>query len=218
MKSRENNKRKPTERAKAKTPILLDAAEIARSPQFTKAYKAIAKHQTGMWAGQDLSGAFAVRACWAVLPIPLSRKWLENVWLRGTGKSWKALKEYPGRLKRMADEIESLNARFLAIPEGCENPTLVNFSQLPVNLRAYAETLGNRTSRIPKTFRPPSRSRRLVELLNFAGWVADAHRDREVADLLSAAAEAMGYDEIFDATQLAQARNRYHGPSENMLL
>jgi hypothetical protein len=181
-------------------------------PEFVKAYGAIAKHQQGVWAGQDLSGAFAVRACLVVLPVPSSGKWREEVWLQGTGKSWKALKKFPARLLRMADEIEKLNTNFFRIPDACTNPTWLSLCQLPTSLRSNAETLNRHETIISKAFRSPSESSRVVELLNFAKWTTGRDRVREVAKLLNAAALAMKCENKFDATHLIQARYRYRKP------
>jgi hypothetical protein len=213
VKSRKKNQRKPANGARARTQRFPGAEELARiqaNPEFAKAYKAIARHQKGEWVGQDLSGTFAARACLAVLPVPQSRNFREGIWLQGTGKSWKTLTEFPGRLQRMADDIEILNTKFFGIPEACENPTLASFYQLPTILRSYAETLSRRTTRIPKAFPAAPRSRRLSELSNFAMWFTGKNRDKEIVELLNAAAIAMGYESMpgFDATQLAQARYR----------
>lgn len=97
----------------------------------------------------------------------------------------------------------------------CDNPTLVNFYQLPTVLRSYAEVLNHRTTRIPKGFLSPSRSRRLVELSHFAKAMTGRYCDGEVADLLNATAIAMGCENLagIDALDLAQARHRYHVPA-----
>lgn len=208
----------PRASARTKTPRLPDAklvAYVQANPDFAKAYQAIAKHQQGQAKGQDLSDSFAVRACLAVLPVPHSRRWREEIWLKATGKSWKALTEFPRRLQKMAGEIESLNANFFSIPVACDNPTLVNFCQLPTVLRSYAEVLSHRTMRIPKGFLSPSRSRRLVELSHFARAMTGRYCDREIADLLNATAIAMGCVNLagIDALDLAQARHHYRVPA-----
>lgn len=168
---------------------------------------------------QDLSGAFAVRACLAVLPTPHSREWREGIWLRATDKSWKGLTDLPRRLQKMADEIGSLNTNFFCIPDGCANQTLVSFYRLPTVLRSYATALNHRTTIISKAIDPPSHSRRLVELSNFTKLVTGRYRDREVAELLNAAAITIGYENArgFDALHLMQARHRYRGPHEGLL-
>jgi len=211
----------PRASARAKTPRLPDAklvAYVQENPDFAKAYQAIAKQQQGQAKGQDLSDSFAVRACLAVLPVLHSRRWREEIWLKATGKSWKALTEFPRRLQKMAGEIESLNANFFSIPAACDNPTLVNFYQLPTLLRSYAEVLSQRTMRIPKGFLSPSRSRRLVELSHFAKAMTGRYCDAEIADLLNATAIAMGCDNLagIDALDLAQARHRYRVPAPYM--
>lgn len=207
--------------ARTKTPRLPDAklvAYVQANPDFAKAYLAIAKHQQGQAKGQDLSDSFAVRACLAVLPVPHGRKWREEIWLKATGKSWKALTEFPRRLQKMAGEVESLNANFLSIPAACDNPTLVNFYQLPTVLRSYADVLSHRTMRIPKGFLSPSRSRRLVELSHFAKAMTGRYCDGEIADLLNATAIAMGCENLagIDALDLGEARHRYRVPAPHM--
>jgi hypothetical protein len=193
-------------------------AYVQANPDFAKAYQAIAKHQQGQAKGQDLSDSFAVRACLAVLPVPHSRRWREEIWLKATGKSWKALTEFPRRLQKMADEIESLNANFLSIPVACDNPMLANIGQLPTVLRSYAEVLSHRTMRIPKGFLSPSRSRRLVELSHFARATTGRYCDSEIADLLNATSIAMGCENLagIDALDLAQARHHYRVPAPHI--
>ena len=215
VKSRENNRRTPTQRTRAKTPRLPDAQELGcvqANPRFARAYTELAKRQIGQWAGQDLSGPFAVRACLVVLPVPSSRNWREDVWLNGASKSWKALTEFPDRLNKIAEEIETLNAKFLAIPENCKNPFLVKHIELPTALRTYGEALRHRTAGIVKGFAAPSSSRRIVELLNFSTAMTGRDRVKDCAELLNGAAEALGREPKFDATHLIQARSRYRGP------
>jgi len=158
--------------------------------------------------GQDLSGAFGIRAYLAVLQAPRSRQWREEVWLQGTGKSWKALREFPARLQRVADEIESLNTNFFRIPEGCANSVLIKLSELPAGLRSYAEMVKSRETRIPKAFLAPTHSRRLVELSNFAKWITGSYHDKEMAAILTGVAIAIKSNAEFYAMDLSQARYR----------
>jgi hypothetical protein len=212
-KSRKKNKSNAAKRARSKTLRFPKAEELARiqaNPRFAKAYKAIARHQKGNWVGQDLSGPFAVRACLAVLPVTQSREFREGIWLKGMGMSWKSLYELPRRLHRMADTIKSLNRKFFGISEANVNSLFVSFYGIPTILQSYAETLSGHTARIQKGFHPPPRSRRLYELSDFAKKATGQYRDRELVELLDAAAIAMGYKNLpeFDAMQLVQARYR----------
>lgn len=216
-----NDSASPHASARAKTTKLPDAklvAHVQANPDFAKAYQAIAKHQQGQAKGQDLSDSFAVRACLAVGPVPHSRRWREEIWLKATGKSWKALTEFPRQLQKMAGEVESLNANFFSIHGACDNPTFVNFHQLPTVLRSYAEVLSHRTTRIPKGFLSPSRSRRFVELSHFAKAMTGRYCDTEIAELLNATAIAMGCENLagIDALDLAQARHRYRVPTTHI--
>ena len=110
-------------------------------------------------------------------------EWWEEIWLKATGKSWKALTDFPRRLQKMAGEVESLNANFFSIPGAGDNPALVSFHQLPTVLRSYAEVLSHHTMRIPRGLLSPSRSRRIVELTHFAKAMTGRYCDREIADL-----------------------------------
>jgi hypothetical protein len=66
--------------------------------------------------------------------------------------------------------------------------------------------------RIPKAFRPASRSERLVELSDFTRYATGKFRDKEVAKLLNVTAIALNQDIQFDAFQIAQARSRQKKP------
>jgi hypothetical protein len=218
-KSKKKNKRIPSKRPWVKTLRSLDADEVAlvqANARYARAYKGIATHQKGMWLGQDLSGAFAVRACLAVLPVTHSIRWREGIWLQGTGRSWKALTEFPTRLQRVADEIENLNAKFFCISEACRNPTLVSFNRVPMILRSYAETLGRRAARIPKAFPMPRRGKWVSELSTFTMLVTGRFCDKEVAELLNGASTALDLekDPHFDALTIAQARSRLNKKSK----
>jgi hypothetical protein len=202
-------------RKKTKTVLFPDAKQLAAigaDPDFERAYAALAKKQKGPWVGENLSGAFAVRASLVVLPAPNKGEFRERTFLEGTGKSWKAMTEFSERLVKMAFEIEALNARFFSIPEGTENPTHIGFRQLPINLRCYGTALNSRLELIKKRFKPRSQSNRMAELSHFTKQVTGAYLDREVAELLNATAFLMEYEPDFDALKLSQARNRYPHP------
>jgi hypothetical protein len=185
VKRRKKYKRKPANGGRAKTPKFPDAEKLLANPRFAD-------------------------ACFVVAMLAAPRKSREEIWLQRTGKSWKALTEFPGRLQRMADEIESLNTKFFGIPEACENPTLASFYQLPTILRSYAQTLSRRTTRIPKAFPALTRSRWLSRISNLTKWATGKCSDKETTELLNDAAAAMGYEDMpgFDALQLEQVRYR----------
>ena len=184
MKSRKKNNRTPAKYARTNTPKFPNAEELLANFEFAQACLAVT-----IWANPSKSR--------------------EEIWLQGTGESWKVLTGFPKRLEGMADEIENLNRNFFRIPEACVNPTLVNLLEVPIVLRSYAEALRYRTTRIQKAFPRASRSKQLSRICNLIKETT-GKRDEEIAKLLGDAAKAMGYEDMpgFDALQLAQARYR----------
>jgi len=162
-------------------------------------------------------------ACLAVSPSRWrwSRKAWETVWTRNTGKTWKALREFPDRVCGMADEIKRLNESFAfsavqyASAQTVEAVTVRKvFNQLPAMLGAYAEALRWHIDRVPlmtaEAFPPLPRghSKFVVYVSELIKAATGRFRDRECARLLNAAALALDEKAEFDALTIAQARSR----------
>lgn len=148
---------------------------------------------------------------------------LEGVWASDTGKSWKALNDFPTRLRRIADEIQRINESRLLSPSVWIRKDTVKgqvgrrqFGILPNVLRVYALWLESLVSdRIPSWFRaelppvPRGHSPALFLMCSVVKLATGRFHDKEVCDLLDSAASALGVRHMFDPTLLAQARGRY---------
>jgi hypothetical protein len=121
-------------------------------------------------------------------------------WSAGTGKTWKALREYPRRLREMAKEVESINDSPFFSPERSitsKTPLAVHWKRqllrLPAALRRYAEWLESWAERIPALQEQYShRSRRghspsLGYLSTLAKVMTGRYCDSEVSEVLNAA-------------------------------
>jgi len=148
----------------------------------------------------------------------------EKVWAQKTGKSWKAIKNFPDRLLALAEEIERLNASVYFSPSQYVNRDTrevayfrERFMQLPGTLRIYAAGLRMQAGRVPKLtahfLQPTPRGypESVFQLSELVKAMTGQYHDREVADLLNAAAPQMERQERFDELSLAQARSRRKG-------
>jgi hypothetical protein len=164
-------------------------------------------------------------ACATVFSGHLSRKGsLDAVAVEETGKSWKALGEFPNRIEAVAREMEKVNGGLLA-PENqidAEAPDAERFRQsfrdLPSMLRVWAKALAERISairRLDAAVFGDSNPRDYLQFLvkNSTG----KPNDRLVANLLNAAAGALGKTHGFDVTSLAKARLRRRKKSPNQI-
>jgi hypothetical protein len=129
----------------------------------------------------------------------IKRTALEKSWAAKTGKSWKALREFPKRIKGMASEIELMNA----------NP-FFRLERLPTIMRREVEYLEERLRMLPglqaEAFprtSPLDGLRRLVE-----SWTGQP-RAGLVAELHYAANAALGGQERqYSEAAVYQARYR----------
>jgi len=148
------------------------------------------------------------------------RKDWEKLWARGTGKTWKALTEFPERLRGMADEVEGVDRNKYFGSELAQQLEMsgAKLPPLPDILRDYAycydgliRLLRERAGKIPYS-RPNSEYPLWVfELSEIVKVVTGRYCDREVVELLDAAAAALGKPRAFasrSALNLAQARSR----------
>lgn len=150
------------------------------------------------------------------------RDWQKS-FARGTGKTWKALTEFPDRLRGLAKEIESVNRNPWYDPNAqdwtCDPGAdeIERFSLLPRTLRTYADWLDEVMRSMRESVAGSyARSRRecplwVFELSDMVKNVTGSYNDRLVVNLLDAAAEAFGKPPFFpngSALSLAQARSR----------
>lgn len=198
-----------------------------RSPQFENALGAITRCITPEFRehGMDLAGTLASFAC-----IEFSKKHgggkrsLEEMWALGTGKTWKALCEFPERLRRIAKEMNQINETAFFAPAVYVNAKTIQaeiarkrFEQLPVTVNLYATALEMHTARIPKQWTkmippaPRGPSWPVPTLSYTVRVVTGKWHDKEIAELLNAGALALdvkGWNGV-DALNIAQARSRW---------
>jgi hypothetical protein len=149
-----------------------------------------------------------------------------SYWTSHTGRTWKALKAFPGQLRRMADEVEKINSGLICPPEPSSEPRsqldfLVghSISMLPVILRYYAAAVNVETEKFSAVMKEfPPRQRESPHpgafLLSLIVKISSGRfHDREVAELLNAADLVLNpgkqdRDKGFDAQTLADLRSR----------
>jgi hypothetical protein len=153
-------------------------------------------------------------ACATVIPNRSKRKKLEETWANGTRKTWKAVKDFPKQIERMADQIERINTSTFLAPVQQINPKARSaeiarhsFRELPGIMRLYARALAERTRTIPRLNASvfPRIPTHYYLMVAVRSWTGKPH-DKQVAELLNAAGIALGGKSDFDALALAQAR------------
>ena len=191
---------------------------VSGKPEYQKKLRSIAALQTGPWEGQDCSRELTVYACLAVSSHQGRPETLERAWASNTSKSWKALREFPERLIRMADEVERINAGdpavFARTPhwnvDRNESSNLREVcKQLPGSMRSYAKALRERNTYVARATPRNGRSKALFDLSEMVKIFTGKYLDRQVAELLNATAEVLEEDVQFDALSVAQARSRH---------
>jgi hypothetical protein len=189
--------------------------------RFKEACKAIARLQRDPFQCLDLSSLLAFLACTGVSRQGGARKTWEKLWSVGTGKTWKALKDFPCRLRGLADEVERINSSIFFAPQQYVTAETVKativrrrFSELPVVLRLYGSALEQHVRRVPgliaQNFPPSPRgySKSIFKLSELVKGATGRYHDKEVTELLNAAAVALGETFEMSALDLAQARSR----------
>lgn len=204
-------------------------ARVMRDADFGRALRAITERgSTPPSVIQMVSPLLVSLAILAVSPHRVNRASWENLWTYTTGKtskerkSWKALKDFPGRIKGMAHEIELVNgstffapATFVNVKTPQAQIVRRRFEQLPAIMRLYAEGLRQQIQRVPVLSAKaiPSIQRggddTLVSLSSVIKTITGKWLDRQGADLLNAAAVALGVERQFEALTIAQARSRW---------
>jgi hypothetical protein len=204
--------------------ILEDVNRLRKCRQFEEALTAITNRLSphAVKFGMDTGNILATFACMAVYRKRGGRKeLLEKVWAMGSRKTWKALREFPARLRRIAEEIEQVNRSLFFAPAVFVNAKTLQaslikkrFEVLPGIIRFYATGLEMHIARIPKLWaqtlppKPKGPSQSLLLLSRSVKVCSGKWHDQEVAELLNAAAVGLGVNREFDAIQIAQTRGR----------
>src|SRR5215468_3511667 len=92
-----------TEWLRKRVDLLLACPEVLTRLEAVKALRDERR------CGFDLSRELITFACMAVSPHQGRPAFLDRYWARGTGKTWKALREFPNRLEKIADEVKVIN-------------------------------------------------------------------------------------------------------------
>lgn len=196
---------------------------VMGNADFTKALRAITGRGTAPPnVIEMLSPLLVSLAILAANPHRVNRRSWEKLWAAGTGKTWKALTEFPDRIERMAQEIQDVGGGPFFAPVAFINAKTPEaqavrkrFEQLPGIMRLYAEGLPQQIKRVPvlsaKTI--PSIQRRgddtLVSLSSVIRIITGRWLDQQAAELVNTAAIALGVDRQIDARIVYQARYRW---------
>lgn len=166
----------------------------------------------------DLSRELTTWACMAFSPHQGRPAFLDEYWARGTGKTWKVLKEFPERLERIADEVERFNGadpHFFARRKGSNDlsrSALVrlqkNCMQLPTMIRDYAKALRERNAAVAAATPRSGSSNALIQLTETVKFMTGNYHDREVSEFLNTVADMLDGSKQFDAISIAQVRSR----------
>jgi hypothetical protein len=157
------------------------------------------------------------RACLSVSPNQGRPAILERVLASPAGKTLKVLNDFPRQLETMADEVERNNTAdplFFArtaqwnvdrdksakLRQSCE--------QLPNLMRSYANALRERNAATAKAAPRDGRFKALHDLSELVKVLTGTACDKQVEQLLRAAALAFGERDRSDATNIAQMRYR----------
>lgn len=191
--------------------------------KFCKALDVLKAHQPEPIVKELLGSWLPVLAC---LAVPRKggggKKTLQKIWASESGKTWKALREFPARLRGVADEVERINESDFLSPstwirddETKARIVKSHFLRLPGILRVYAAYLHKLlVEKMPATWGrhfpsgPRGHSQSLFYLSHLVKACTGRFHDKDVCDLLDAAACVLGVNYQFDPTLLAQARGR----------
>ena len=188
---------------------------------YRKALDALSGYLQPEFSKSDFSRNLTGFACIGLHPSRWGRKAWESVWTRNTGKTWKSLRDFPDRICGMAEEMKRVNESFAFSPAQCADAQTREaavvrklLNQLPAILCAYAQLLERQIDRVPvmtaQAFPalPRGHSPAILALMVLVKFQTGKPRDRMVADLLNAAALALGEKSEFDALTIAQLRSR----------
>jgi hypothetical protein len=187
-------------------------------PEILTRLMAIKALQDERRRGFDLSRELITFSCMAVSQHQGRPAFLDRYWARGTGKTCKALREFPNRLEKIADEVKCINkadplfyarrrgedlSRFelLRLQEQC--------MQLPVMMRICADALRERNAAVSAATPRSGSSNGLFQLSETVKFLSGAYHDQQVSELLNTVANALGEEKQFDAISVAQTRPRF---------
>jgi hypothetical protein len=192
--------------------------KLLTCPEVRDSLKAITDLQDERHSGYDLSRELTTYACIAVSPHQGRPEFLNRYWARGTGKTWKALEEFPNHLEKIADDVRTINKadpHFYARRRGNDLSRFEllrlqeNCMQLPLMIRDYAKALRERNAAVAAATPRSGRSNGLFQLTDIVKFLTGSYHDQEVSELLNAVAHALGEEKEFDAIDVAQARFRF---------
>jgi hypothetical protein len=191
--------------------------------RFQQALKVVLNRRLDPWRNLPVEDLLVLLACLSVEPRGGWAKTWQKHWTRGTSKSWKALKGFPDRLQRLADEIAEMNESLCFRPSIWITSSTVwskvarnQISLLPGTLKSYSAFVERLTTKLPAlTARhdPPHHgySPLVFELSDLVKAVTGRYCDPDVSELLHAAVCVLDPNRkqpSFDALSLAQARAR----------
>jgi hypothetical protein len=144
---------------------------------------------------------------------------------KGTGKTWRSLREFPERIERMAQEIQQINKSAVAAPyrqigtvkTGLDKRTCHTLRALPQTMQVYAESLRQRIWLLAALYSSsfPSNSTTLGFLTDNVYYWTGKYHDELVADLLCTAGHALDCELRFDALRIAKFRHLRNKSSGN---
>jgi hypothetical protein len=150
----------------------------------------------------------------------------KKLWSIGTGKTWKALRALPDRLRGIAKEIQMINESPFFSPERVitsKEPIAVyskgHFLRLPIHLQRYSDWMEAWTGAFPRLYRAhfPRAQRGHSPSVGYVSVLAQVITgrfcDNEVAELLNAADRVLNPDNSdredgFHPQTLADFRSR----------
>jgi hypothetical protein len=186
-------------------------------PEVLTRLKAVKALQDKRRYAFDLSRELTTWACMAVSPHQGRPAFLNHYWARGTGKTWKVLREFPGRLEKIADEVKRINNADPSFYAHRRSRDLSRFEllrlqeqvmQLPVVMRVYAEALRERNAAVSVATPRSGSLEGLFQLSETMKFLTGTYHDQEVSELLNTVANALGEEKQFEAINVAQARSR----------
>ncbi|MBZ5502351.1 MAG: hypothetical protein LAN59_08925 [Acidobacteriia bacterium] len=192
----------------------LDLRNLVREPGVRKALAELWARRSSRGASPAMANEVCLWAAAAVGKSPAgmpvrSADW-EEAWASGTGKSWKQLKGFPERIRKMAAELQTLLCH-----DWFGQKDARRFWPLPPDLRDYAGWLESRIKRTPFFAHRVKRSERRQWKVHLSGRVKalTGHVcDAEVLGLLDAVDLALNGERDgeprFDVQTLIDARFR----------
>jgi hypothetical protein len=144
----------------------------------------------------------------------VSRETRDWMFTLGTRKTLKALREFPDRLRRMADEVEQVRRGLWFGGPYSENSSQERmFALLPGNMRTAAAHLDKVIRQLPSLLAKVAPAKRghsewVPYLSEIVKMFTGRYRDAEVSELLNAASVALSMDAQFNIQTLVDLRQR----------